>query len=456
MLAGDPMENGMDSLKAYAAVFRRIGPFAVVALVVAILVVALAAAGRIGAWDAVIITAILAAGTVWNALRIVESEPVVPIKPSAESSNVPLTVFDALPDPLILLDTDREVVAANLAARELFEPDMVGVDLALSLRHPTVLSCVDAVLAGEPVKRAQISLPVPVARNFEVHAVGLPSGGVTRTTRAVRVVLVLHDMTLAIRAEQMRADFVANVSHELRSPLSALIGFIETLRGPARDDEKAREHFLEIMHREAERMSRLIGDLLSLTRVEVNEHVQPREPIDLARLIAETVELLVNRAEKRGISIDLTIPESLPPVSGDADQLRQVFQNLIDNAIKYGREGTFVGVRVQEVERVPESGGRGLSVAISDMGEGIPAEHIPRLTERFYRIDKARSRSVGGTGLGLAIVKHIVSRHRGRLTIESREGEGSTFTVFLRASARPLSDAKPAESQASKASDTTS
>jgi two-component system phosphate regulon sensor histidine kinase PhoR len=224
----------------------------------------------------------------------------------------------------------------------------------------------------------------------------------------------------------MRADFVANASHELRTPLAAVAGFIDTLRGHAKDDEAARENFLQIMGVQTARMSRLIDDLLSLTRIELNEHVPPQGRVGLEGVVREAVAALEPLARPDGIGIAIDAQPGLPPITGDRDELIQLFQNLIHNAIKYGREGGHVWVMVGFAE--PEDQ---LFVAVKDDGEGIPPQAVPRLTERFYRVDVKRSRERGGTGLGLAIVKHIVSRHQGRLTIESKLGEGSTFTVFL-------------------------
>jgi two-component system phosphate regulon sensor histidine kinase PhoR len=230
----------------------------------------------------------------------------------------------------------------------------------------------------------------------------------------------------------MRADFIANAGHELKTPLAALIGFIETLRGPARDDGAARERFLAIMHEQARRMARLVDDLLSLSRIELNEHVAPTGRIALVPVIEEVARGLELRAAERGIRIVHRLPPHLPEVQGDRDELVQVFQNLLDNAVKYARPHS-------EVTVSGSLGGGAMSaqvrVAIADQSEGIAAEHLPRLTERFYRVDTARSRELGGTGLGLAIVKHLVNRHRGRLEIASRFGRGSTFTVCLRAAA---------------------
>ena len=337
-------------------------------------------------------------------------------------------VLDSLPDPVLLITSAREVAAVNKAAREVLQVQLVGRDLAQSVRHPAALAAVDEVLAGADVRTAEISLPAPVRRDFVLYAARVPAADDADSPRAV---CVFHDVTAAKRSEQMRADFVANVGHELRSPLSALIGIIETLRDTARDDPETRERFLGIMHAESQRMSRLIADLLSLSRVEINEHVQPRDLVDICGVLADVSELLAQRAAERDMTVVIERPDLVAPVVGDRDELVQVFQNLIDNAITYAASGTGIEVHVGEVERVTETGGPGISVTVADHGEGIPADDLPRLTERFYRVDKARSRSLGGTGLGLAIVKHIVSRHRGQLAIDSTHGEGSRFTVIL-------------------------
>jgi two-component system phosphate regulon sensor histidine kinase PhoR len=218
----------------------------------------------------------------------------------------------------------------------------------------------------------------------------------------------------------MRADFIANASHELRTPLSTLIGFLETLAGPAREDTEARARFLPIMLEQARRMARLVSDLLSLSRIELHEHTPPTGRVDLTAILHGVADALEIKAKNRGMAIRIEA-DRLPPVLGDADELAQVFQNLIDNAVKYGSRNSEVRVMAGPAE--------------VDRGEGIPREHLPRLTERFYRVDSARSRELGGTGLGLAIVKHIVNRHRGHLEIESAPGEGSRFTVYLRTAA---------------------
>jgi two-component system phosphate regulon sensor histidine kinase PhoR len=247
----------------------------------------------------------------------------------------------------------------------------------------------------------------------------------------------------------MRADFVANVSHELRTPLSTLLGFTETLRGAARDDAAARERFLGIMHDQASRMSRLVRDLLSLSRIEETEHTPPTGEVRIGAIVASVVDGLMLQARGKSIDVVVDVPPDLPAVVGEADQLTQVFQNLIDNAIKYGRPGSKVRVTAQ---RATADGGAAalVVVAVADEGEGIPREHLSRLTERFYRVDAGRSRQLGGTGLGLAIVKHIVNRHRGALAVDSELGRGTVFTVHLPA-ATPRTAREPAPPQPARA-----
>lgn len=340
------------------------------------------------------------------------------------------SIIEAMHDPLMLVAGDRQVVSANRAARGLFGEKAAGRDLAASLRNPDVLAAVDAVLAGGASRSVDFTVPVPVERVFEVRV--KPFQNSRAAPGAARmVILTLHEITALRRSEQMRADFVANASHELRTPLSTLLGFIETLRGPARDDADARDRFLSIMHDQASRMTRLVGDLLSLSRIELDEHMPPDGRVDVVESLRGVVAAHELKAAARRIRLTLSAPPAVPPVVGDEDQLAQVFQNLVSNAIKYTREQTEVAVAVSVTDGMAVGAGRMVAVAVTDQGEGIARTHLPRLTERFYRVDAARSRALGGTGLGLAIVKHILNRHRGRLTIESKVGEGSTFTVYL-------------------------
>jgi two-component system phosphate regulon sensor histidine kinase PhoR len=246
--------------------------------------------------------------------------------------------------------------------------------------------------------------------------------------------MTFHDLTPLRRVEEMRADFVANASHELRTPLAALSGFIETLQGPAREDAKARERFLAIMQEQARRMARLIDDLLSLSRIELNAHRRPDTPVDLVPIIRHVVDGLETLARDRGVTVHIAaVPALIVP--GERDELVRVFENLVENALKYGAAGKRVDITLREA--VSPDGGPEAQVDIRDYGPGIAPEHLPRLTERFYRVDVTESRAQGGTGLGLALVKHSLNRHRGRLSIESTAGAGATFAVHLPAAARP-------------------
>jgi two-component system phosphate regulon sensor histidine kinase PhoR len=345
-------------------------------------------------------------------------------------------VLERLPDPFMLLDDAGRVIFANKAMVVVVGTDTQRKHVSSVLRTPAVLQSVQRTAAtGEPTS-IEFSFPVPVERHFQAY--------VTRTEQSPRwTAVLLHDVTAAKRAEEARADFVANASHELRTPLAAVSGFIDTLKGHAKDDENARERFLEIMSVEANRMRRLIDDLLSLTRIEQNEHVPPSGDVDIADVLREAATALQGLAQLDDVTITLAQAPGLPPVAGERDELIQLFQNLIHNAIKYGRVGGHVWISFAHAPGSVAMHGRRnagamVSVTIRDDGEGIPREAVPRLTERFYRVDVKRSRERGGTGLGLAIVKHIVNRHKGKLSIESKAGEGSTFTVLLPAASLPL------------------
>ena len=338
------------------------------------------------------------------------------------------SILDGLPDPVFLVDQAHLIVDCNRAGRRLLGEQAVGSELATSLNSGDVITAVENTLDGNPGTRSEVFIPYPVSHSYELNVWRLPD---LKSKGPAWAMVVLQDVTAAKKAEQMRADFVANVSHELRSPLSALLGFIETLRGPAKGDSEATEKFLGIMETEAKRMTRLINDLLALSKVETDEHIRPEETLKLGNLLTQVANILSVKAKERGMHITLDLPDPLPLVIGDADELTQVFQNLITNAISYGREKTTVKIVVTPEEAIPGTGAKGLMVAVINEGDGIPAEDIPRLTERFYRVDKGRSRSMGGTGLGLAIVKHIVARHRGYLDIESAPGKETSFRVHL-------------------------
>jgi len=349
------------------------------------------------------------------------------------------TVFDSVPDPLIVLDGESRILSANRAARESFREPLPDRHVSTVLRQPALLKAVFSALHEDVLRTVEITLSDPVERVLSITALPLPA-----QPGAGKILLACRDVTAERRSEQMRGDFVANASHELRTPLASLLGFIETLRGPAREDEEARDRFLGIMHGEAQRMSRLVSDLLSLSRIELREHEVPSGSVEVVPLVESVAQAFELQAARRSIKILLDPAPGLPAVVGDADELKQLLHNLVENALKYGREGGTVTVSAVLPARLPASypraEGGAVAIAVRDQGDGIAREHLPRLTERFYRVDPGRSKSVGGTGLGLAIVKHIVNRHRGALTIESEPGDGSVFTVYLpadRASAEP-------------------
>ncbi|UFM64919.1 PAS domain-containing protein [Paracoccus sp. MA] len=331
-----------------------------------------------------------------------------------------------VPVPMLVVDGHARIIGANEAAEALLGTVPGGRPFVTVLRHPEVNAALDAVLAGQDRAPLTATLGAADRRVFcEVTVTALRAPGLNGATVAI------EDRSRDEETEQMRRDFVANVSHELRTPLTALMGFIETLRGPARNDPAARARFLDIMEREAWRMNRLVADLLSLSRVEQDERRRPAQSLDLAALLGGVVATLTPAATAAGVQLDLQGAGGKVPVPGDADQLVQVFHNLIENAVKYGGAGGVVTVTLERLAHEPVLRGPAWSVCVADRGEGIDPQHLPRLTERFYRVDTHRSREQGGTGLGLAIVKHIVNRHRGRLRIESERGQGSRFTVIL-------------------------
>ena len=332
-------------------------------------------------------------------------------------------LLEQLPDPIVVLRADLSVSRRNRAADAIF-----GADLQAVLRHPALRDALDRAMAHGETRTVSLAIAAPVARDARVTVVPIdpPSrdGG--------RAMAVLVDRTREHGIERAHTDFVANVSHELRTPLTSLIGFTETLLGPAEDDPPARKRFLTIMAEQGARMNRLIDDLLSLSRIEMGEHETPSERVDLAALLPRIVAEYEPRLTG-GARIEIGIASDLPSVIADSGQIAQILQNLLDNAVKYGKEGGIVSLAAF---RPAADGGQwpsrpGVVLSVTDRGAGIPKPHLPRLTERFYRVDKGRSRAAGGTGLGLAIVKHIVNRHRGQLSIESEEGQGTAIGVWL-------------------------
>jgi two-component system phosphate regulon sensor histidine kinase PhoR len=328
--------------------------------------------------------------------------------------------------PAVLIAPDERIFAVNAAAEKLLGRNIEGRHFVTALRQPILLETIEQVQRDGTRRQARY------LTNDGQHDMTyrVTCGPVPMQERQGTLVS-FEDITPMEQAGQMRRDFVANVSHELRTPLTALLGFIETLQGPARSDPKAQDRFLGIMAAEAERMNRLVSDLLSLSRVEADERVRPVDPVDLGSVIQQTRHSLAQLAEDAGIEMSVLLPETPVTVPGDVDQIRQVLTNLVENALKYSERGNFVRISLGQPDYENRLRGQGVRVEVSDTGPGIDQVHLPRLTERFYRVDSHRSRELGGTGLGLAIVKHIVSRHRGRLQVESQPGKGTTFTVIL-------------------------
>ena len=336
-------------------------------------------------------------------------------------------VLAGLPDPVVALNRQGDVVALNAQASAVAPALRRGEPVSRGLRVPEVLEAIRRARASGAAQRVEFFERVPIDRWYEAVVTPISPAGITPGPDLV--LLAFHDLTPLRRVEEMRADFVANASHELRTPLAALSGFIDTLQGPARDDPSARERFLAIMQVQANRMARLIDDLLSLSRIELNAHLRPSKEADLVAIIRQVADSLQTLARDRDVEVKTAAPAGQLVVLGDRDELIRVFENLVENALKYAASGKQVDIKLslgQAADGKPEA-----RVAVRDNGPGIAPEHLPRLTERFYRVDVSESRAQGGTGLGLALVKHILNRHGGRLTIESALGQGATFTAHL-------------------------
>jgi len=337
-------------------------------------------------------------------------------------------LIGGLPGAAIVLDREGKVIAFNDAATSIAPALRRGEPALITLRMPELVDAIRRATKRREPQRVEFFERVPRDRWFEafVTPVRLASGG----EGAVDILLMtFNDLTPLRRVEEMRADFIANASHELRTPLAALLGFIETLQGTAKDDTAARAKFLAIMQGQATRMARLIDDLLSLSRIELNVHLQPNTPVDLVPIVRQVVDGLHTLARDRGVEIKVSAPADTLVVLGDRDELIRALENLVENALKYGAAGKRVDIALARGQtRSATSEAR---VSVRDYGPGIAPEHLPRLTERFYRVDVADSRAQGGTGLGLALVKHVLNRHGGRLTIESILGAGAAFTMHL-------------------------
>lgn len=332
-------------------------------------------------------------------------------------------LIDGLPGAAIVLDREGRVIAFNGMASTIAPALRRGEPALIALRMPELVDAIRRASRRREPQRVEFFERVPLDRWFEafVTPVRLATGDI--------LLMTFNDLTPLRRVEEMRADFIANASHELRTPLAALLGFVETLQGPAKDDPAAREKFLAIMQGQATRMARLIDDLLSLSRIELNAHLQPNTPVDLGPIVRQVVDGLQTLARDRGVEFNVSAPSDPVMVLGDRDELIRALENLVENALKYGAAGKRLDISLvggQTRGGTPEA-----RIAVRDYGPGIAPEHLPRLTERFYRVDVADSRAQGGTGLGLALVKHVLNRHAGRLTIESTLGSGATFTMHL-------------------------
>lgn len=341
-------------------------------------------------------------------------------------------LVDTLPDILIMTNDDKEIVRTNRAARNIFGQNLANRPLRDIIPNDKLLNATTTVIEELNGQEIEFHLPEPLPRDFQaiIERFPIPSeGGIT-------VIITMTDITQQKRVQRMRADFVANASHEIRTPLASIIGFIETLRGPAKGDPKAHEEFLAVMAEQAERMSKLINDLLSLSKIETNAQSVPIAKVDFLKIVRTEKQHFEWACRQKNVRLRVKLNDNLPSTKGDDDELAQVVRNLLGNAIKYTNPDTEILITVKITSNLPDDPNfrnltRAICFSVQDHGEGIPKEHIPRLTERFYRVDTARTRTVGGTGLGLSIVKHVLNRHHGALVIESEVGTGSTFSAYL-------------------------
>ena len=329
------------------------------------------------------------------------------------------SLVSALPDPAIVVVETGEVISSNEPACVLLEVSPVGKHLTLSLRAPIILQAVNDAIIKQTASQVEHIMSATVPRTIEVYVSPLGQ----QNGQARIALIILRDLTYEQQLERMRADFVANASHELRTPLASISGFIETMQGAAKNDPKAQAKFLDVMKAQADRMSSLIDDLLSLSRIEINEHLAPSGHVNLVDVVKKAKDLLSPISKEQNCEVRIDMPSTLT-VTGDESQLSQVIVNLIENALKYAASGKFI-----DIEGSEKNGS--VHLTVKDHGPGIAPQHVPRLTERFYRVNVQDSRMRGGTGLGLAIAKHIINRHRGKLLIESIVGHGSQFSIHL-------------------------
>lgn len=334
-------------------------------------------------------------------------------------------LVSAVTIPIMVVNSQSRIAEINSEAKAIFGAGSKGRNYVAVLRQPEIVEAIESSLKSGAPNETRYSVSGHGGdRDYSVRVVPI--------TSPIRGIVVNFLDVSHLQAEgQIRRDFVANVSHELRTPLTAMSGFIETLRGAAKNDPAAQERFLGIMAKEADRMNRLVDDLLHLSRVEAEQRVRPSESLNITDILNTAYTQLEKIAASQELVIEKDFPDEALKVIGDQDQLIQVFTNLGENAIKYGAAGGRLKVRARHLPYEPVLRSAAIQIDTIDFGEGIEDVHVPRLTERFYRVDDHRSRELGGTGLGLAIVKHIVNRHRGRLRISSQIGKGSQFSVVL-------------------------
>ncbi len=341
------------------------------------------------------------------------------------------TLFDfakIISDSCIILNEDTNVLFANKSAKEQFSGLIMGKPLGFALRNPDLHLATKQVLKTGKPEKITIHQTITPEKWFEISiALFKPKGRKKISNK--KIVLIMHDLTKQQRSQKIRSDFIANVSHELRTPLTSIIGFVETLQGSAANDIKAQKKFLGIMGKQAKRMSKLIDDLLSLSHIELSEHVKPKDKVDLVAIISNVVEGLQNQAREAGLNVKTYLPAKPAIIKGDENELVEVFENLIDNAVKYGEGSKTIKVKLAKIS---EKAGFDYQVNIIDYGVGISSKHLPRLTERFYRVNAETSRKKKGTGLGLAIVKHILNRHEAKMTINSKINEGTNVELLFK------------------------
>ena len=396
-------------------------------LLVALLIALIALAAGANKWVVLGLLLLMIITALWH--TVPAALPKVQLEPVPETIEAPgnrlaevAAALAALDIPVMVLSGDASVLYQNRAAEKAFGEAAIGAHISARLRSPGILDMVSETIATNAPNQIEHSERLPSERVYIVRSAPVEFDEQQPADERF-FVLSFRDISEVRRIDRMRSDFVANASHELRTPLASLRGFIETIQGPAKNDGKAQERFLGIMLDQATRMSRLVDDLLSLSRLELKSHIAPDQKVDLVPLLGHVRDSLAPLANDVGVEIVLHLPLGKAEVLGDRDELVQVFENLMENACKYGQEGKTVDVFLKNAPGEP------VEVTVVDQGPGIPAEHVPRLTERFYRVSIEDSRSKKGTGLGLAIVKHILTRHRARLIVKSEVGKGTSFTV---------------------------